>query len=200
MSITVNIMSYKYGHLVAQSIESVLSQTLKPDVIRIYDDGIGDCIEVCKLYPEVEYILREKNLGIIDNFNDALERTTTDKVMFLGADNWLHPQALEALNIPEDKIVTCQLFLVGTEAESFSKGLPYAEKDGYLVWKPDRPHGSSLYDVKLAKEVGGYIKNPDSIKSEEDSMLFRKMMSTRAYCCFLHEPFIYYRRHKHNFQ
>lgn len=199
-------MSYKYGHLVAQAIESVLSQTLKPDVIRVYDDGVGDCAEVCKLYPEVEYILREKNLGIVDNFNDALNRTTTEFVMFLGADNWLHPNALEFMYDEEAVISTSWLYLFGTEVDTFRKGLPHEldPESGLWIWKPKAYHGSSLYHVPTAKVVGGYERNPNSTKSEEDSVLFDKMlklnMDMDMTVVHSEEPLIYYRRHKHNFQ
>ena len=73
-SITINIVSYRYGHLVAHCLESVLGQTVKPDVIRVYDDGVGDCRHIKQLYPEVEFIERKGNLGIIANFNQALEQ------------------------------------------------------------------------------------------------------------------------------
>jgi glycosyltransferase involved in cell wall biosynthesis len=199
-TITINIMSYKYGHLCAQAIESCLSQTRKPDVIRVYDDGIGDCKEVCSLYPEVEYILREYNLGIIENFNDALNRTSTDKVMFLGADNWLRPDCLEKLSTFEGDICSYYLNLVGTEVDTFRIGLPCSFDNGYWVWKPNAFHGSSLYDVELAKKAGGYSKNPKSIKSEEDAMLFSKMQAHGALTGICYSPLIYYRRHKNNFQ
>lgn len=196
MSITVNIMSYKYGHLVSQAVESVLSQTLKPDVIRVYDDGIGDC-DVSK-YP-VELIKRETNLGIIDNFNDALLRTETDKVLFLGADNWLRPDALEEMNNANVDICGSYVNLFGTEVDEFRVGLPTEYKDGYFVWKPNALHGSSLYNVSLAKNFG-YKRNPHSVKSEEDSMLFNQMKQAGATTTIVEEPLLYYRRHKQNFQ
>ena len=77
MSITVNIMSYRYGHLVSQCVDSILSQTKKADVIRVYDDGIGDCGHVKDLYPGVELIERKKNMGTAKNFQDAMKIART---------------------------------------------------------------------------------------------------------------------------
>lgn len=197
--ITVNIMSYKYGHVAAHAVESVLSQTKKADVVRLYDDGVGDCKHIKTLYPEVEVIEREKNLGIVDNFQDALMRTETDKVMFLGADNWLRPDTLENLDAVVGDIISYDIYLFGTEAEEFSKLVPCYPEDGYRVWACKGMHGSSLYNTNLAKKYG-YKRNPDSVKSEEDKMLFDAMVEGGAVRAHVSVPLLYYRRHKHNFQ
>lgn len=178
-------MSYKYGHLVSQAVESVLWQTQKPDVIRVYDDGVGDCFFVGEKYPEVELIERPKNLGIVDNFNDALEHTNTDRVLFLGADNWLHPEAVELMMSQNEDIVSCDAWIVG--------------EGRYRRWTlPSQPHGSALYDVKKAKAVGGYEPSGRE-HTEEDSMLFRKMMDNGATFARVDKPLLYYRRHTWNF-
>ena len=69
-TLTVVISSYKYGHLAGHCIDSVISQTRKPDTIMFLDDGVGDCKHLPSIYPEVEYILREKNLGTLKNFDE----------------------------------------------------------------------------------------------------------------------------------
>lgn len=58
--ITVVVASYKYGHLAAHCIESILSQSIKPARIIFIDDGAGDCTHLTEIYPEVEFIIREK--------------------------------------------------------------------------------------------------------------------------------------------
>lgn len=198
-------MSYKYGHVASQAIESVLAQTKKFDVVRFFDDGAGDCKHLKKFYPEVEFILRPKNLGIVDNFNDALKRTKTDRVLFLGADNWLRRDALEKLSEYQTDIITYDMYLFGTIAEDFFntfQPVDREEKDGQLIWHMPQQstyHGSSLYDVKLAKKVGGYEAS-GGVKSEEDNVLFKKMIAGGATTTYLPEPLLYYRRHVANFQ
>lgn len=183
--LTVNICSYKYGHLAAQAIESVLGQTVKPDVVRFFDDGARDCKHLADIYPEVEYVLRETNLGIVDNFNDALNRTTTDRVLFLGADNWLEPDALELMNATKEDIVSCDAWIVGNgHHERWT--LPY------------QPHGSALYNVELAKKVGGYQPSGRE-NSEEDSELFKKMLEAGATFHRVDKPLLWYRRHRENY-
>lgn len=193
--ITVCIMSYKYGHLLAQAIESVLNQTVKPDKILVVDDGVGDC-DIANKY-EVDYLKRRKNFGIVDNFNDTLNRVRTERVLFLGADNWLHPQALEELSKDESDIVTYDCYMVGdwdmTDMAQYGQ-------DGYPIWKTNgTPHGSSLYNVKKAKAVGGY-KASGNDKSEEDSVLFNKMKGAGSSVGYLMRPLLYYRKHRGNFQ
>ena len=76
----------------------------KPEKILFVDDGVGDCKHLPSLYPEVEYIFRETNLGTVANFQDMLERVQTEKVLFLGADNWLRSDTIEILNKTEEDI------------------------------------------------------------------------------------------------
>lgn len=204
--ITVCIMSYKYGHLVAQAIESVLSQTKRPDRIIVVDDGIGDCSFVSK-YP-VDLIERKQNLGIVENFNQTLNEVKTDKVLFLGADNWLRPDALELMDNCQADIVSTDIALFGTEADSFAEKVGSSEKEqGYRIWRFKQGdinngnyiHGSSLYNVELAKSVGGY-KPSGHTNSEEDWMLWKAMLNSGATHTHVSEPLLYYRRHKDNFQ
>ena len=44
--VTVVVASYKYGHLAAHCIESLLSQTRLPDRVLFVDDGVGDLIKI----------------------------------------------------------------------------------------------------------------------------------------------------------
>lgn len=204
--ITVAIVSYKYGHLVAQAIESVLCQTLKPEIL-VVDDAVGDVEEVAKKYP-VKFILRDHNFGTVDNFNDILmNHIHTSKVMMLGADNYLRPDALELMNKVEADIVSSDIALIGTEAEVFSKTDKKIteKKDGYLIWRfvkrdierNNYIHGSSLYNVDKAKKFG--YKGVNDKYPCEDWMLFKAMLRDGATHKHISEPLLFYRRHKHNF-
>ena len=184
--ITVNIMSYKYGHLAAHCIESVINQSHKPDVIRFYDDGIGDCGHLPEIYPEVEFVLRPENLGVVANFNDALERTTTDRVLFLGADNWLDPTTIEkCLQRTED--------MVSYDANKYHAGrIEYWHLSNF-------PHGSAMYNTQMAKDVGGYEAS-GGVHSEEDMVLFSRMKHAGGSLYIIEEPLLQYRwRHRMNF-
>lgn len=185
MSATAVIASYKYGHLAAQAIESVLNQTVKFDRVMFVDDGIGDCKRLKQIYPEVEFILRKQNVGVVDNFNDMLSRVETDRVMFLGADNWLDHNTLELTSASSADIVSYNAWFV---------------QDGpYVMWTPGVPHGSSLYNVAKAREVGCYESSGND-HAEEDSVLFAKMRANGATFEVINHPLLYYRwRHRLNY-
>lgn len=204
--IQVNIMSYKYGHLVAQAIESVLAQTQRADKIVVIDDGVGDCKHIKGLY-DVELIERPENMGIVDNFNKALFETKADRVLFLGADNWLRPDTLEKLSASKADIVSYDIALTGIDAERFGKERGATLENGYYIWrfthgnisKSNYIHGSSLYDVRKAKSVGGYV-GMGGQTSEEDWGLWKRMLQDGYTHEHIAEPMLYYRRHEHNFQ
>ncbi len=218
------ICSYNYGHLAAHAIESALSQCFNlnaerhwygtpPDNIiapstsfeKIYfvDDGAGDCSHLPKLYPQVEFILREKNLGIVANFQDMLNRVQTDYVMFLGADNWLRSDALYTLSKYRDDIITYDIMVTGELKNEISKLYPHSteEYNGDIKWnRRDQHHGSMLYRVSKAKEVGGYEKHrPDGERTDEDNALWDKMLKAGATVQYINQELLFYRRHKQNF-
>lgn len=210
MSLTYGVVvcSYKYGHLAAHAIDSVLSQTEPFDKVWFVDDGAGDCQHLPQLYPQVEFVLREENIGTVANFQDMLERVDTDYVMFLGADNWLDKATLSYLKPFVDRVEPRELVgydvtLEGQYADDFAKLLGLNEVFHYreFKWIWDTYgiyHGSALYSVKLAKEVGGYERNPNSEATEEDKMLFGKMIEAGANYTHVSKPLLHYRRHEHN--
>ena len=204
-TLTIVICSYKYGHLASHAIESVLAQTVKPDKILFVDDGAGDCKHLLSLYPEVEYILREKNLGTVDNFQDMLNRVTTDYVMFLGADNWLRPDTVEILintikETPND-IIMYDIYVTGELAKQWftSRSVPTIEHEGGYVWnRQGGHHGSMCYNVSKAKEVGGYNEGYGKV-TLEDQALFTRMRNNGSLVTHIHEPLLFYRRHRENY-
>lgn len=201
MTITVVICSYKYGFLAGHAIDSVLSQTRKPDKILFVDDGIGDCKHLPAIYPEVEYVLREKNLGTVDNFQDMLNRVTTDYVMFLGADNWLRPDTLEILEKEESDIIVYDIMVTGDSRNSWSQkylsGKGYTE--GHIYWdRSGGHHGSMLYNVQKAKDSGGYCSGY-GLKTLEDQELYNRMLQAGATRTHVPKGLLYYRRHRENY-
>jgi glycosyltransferase involved in cell wall biosynthesis len=213
--ITVSIMSYRYGHLIAQAIESILSQTQLPSHVIIVDDGAGDVAPVAQKYlpdfqrldVDARLIDRGRNLGIVDNFNDVLlNAVQTPRVMFLGADNYLRPDALERLSKVQADIVSCDIALFGAEAANFAAKVKAREmRDGYHIWRfvkgdirrANYIHGSSLYNAELAKRFG--YRASGHWYTEEDWMLFRAMLAAGATHAHVPEPLLFYRRHRLNY-
>jgi glycosyltransferase involved in cell wall biosynthesis len=203
MTYSLVIASYKYGHLAAHAIETALSQAKPFDKIYFVDDGIGDCTHLPKLYPQVEYVLRDKNLGIVANFQDMLNRVETDYVMFLGADNWITSDTLLMLSQYKEDIITYNIMVTGELKDEIVKLYPQNTyySCGDVNWTREHlHHGSMMYRVAKAKEVGGYEKHrPDGERTDEDNALWDKMIKAAATVKYVKSSFLYYRRHKQNF-
>lgn len=204
------ISSYKYGHLAAHAIESALSQTKPFDKIWFVDDGAYDCRHLWRLYEErVEFVYRQENLGIVANFNDMLHLVNTDYVMFLGADNWLRSDALEQIHNAlisnselNPKVCVYDIMVTG---ELKNELLPTYQlqmhlNSGDLYWnRKGFHHGSMLYHLKTAIELGGYAHNRTSHRTDEDMNLWDKFMKAGHKAIHVPQALLYYRRHKENF-
>jgi glycosyltransferase involved in cell wall biosynthesis len=208
MTYGIVIASYRYGHLAAHALESVICQIRRFDQILFVDDGVGDCGHLPAFYPEAEFLIRNQNMGTVENFRDALSRVKTDYVMFLGADNWIRPdtlvelkEAVEALSVNPD-IVTYDIMVTGPNREEISKNYGHQMRylDGDYYWdRSEAHHGSMLYKTRLAREVGGYEHNRTSDKTDEDLNLWNKMLKAGARVSHEKKGLLYYRRHRENF-
>jgi len=200
--ITVVIASYQYGHLAAHCIESLLSQTIAPSRIIFADDGAFDCGHSPVLYPELEYVLRPKNLGTVDNFHDLLSRIDTEYTLFIGADNWLRSDAIELLSKASTDIVTYDIVVTGELKEEIHDRVPgeTITYQGDLYWdREGKHHGSMMYRTALAQKIGYKRRYADGVHAQEDWNLWDKMLEQGASVASLQEGLLYYRRHRENF-
>jgi len=205
--ITVVISSYKYGHLAAHCVESILSQSVKPTKIMFVDDGVGDCRHILEHYPEVDFYENAENVGTVDNFQLMLKQVKTEYCMFIGADNWLRSDAIgmmhTAIELENPDIITYDIILTGELKESRIKYHmeEIDRKQGDYYWsRKNKHHGSMLYKVSLAKSVGGYTRlNNWSHQTQEDLSLWDKMIGAGARVRHINEAFLYYRHHRENY-
>jgi glycosyltransferase involved in cell wall biosynthesis len=203
--ITIVICSFRYGHLASHCIESILSQTKKPERILFVDDGAGDCHHLPSLYPEVEYIFRERNLGVVENFNDMLSRVTSEFVMFIGADNWLMSDAVEKLQHVASQgrcdVLTYDILVTGELKTELKRRHPDEIRPvrGDYYWSRNGHHGSMLYRTKLGQEIGYRKRQEKSRYTEEDWSLWIEMSKRNARFMRIPEAFLCYRRHRENF-
>jgi len=200
--ITVVIASYRYGHLAAHCIESLLSQTTPPARILFVDDGGLDCNHLPSLYPEIEYILRPKNLGVVDNFQDILSQINTEYVLFIGADNWLRSDAIELLSKASADIVTYDIVVTGELKEEILVRVPgeTLSYQGDLYWdRQDQHHGSMMYRTSFGQKIGYKKRYEDGAHPQEDWNLWDKMIEQDATVASVKEGLLFYRRHRENF-
>jgi glycosyltransferase involved in cell wall biosynthesis len=203
--ITIVISSFHYGHLASHCIESVLSQTKRPERILFVDDGAGDCEHLQKIYPEVEYVLRSENLGVVDNFDDMLRRVNSEFVMFLGADNWIRSDTVESFESVVQRhacdVIIYDIMVTGELKNEILNRHPkeVSQIQGDFYWERNGHHGSMLYRTKLGQEIGYRKRVENSTHTEEDWNLWNEMIKKNARVVRVPQAFLYYRRHRENF-
>jgi glycosyltransferase involved in cell wall biosynthesis len=95
-TVAVVIPTYNHAQFLAEAIESALAQSHSADEIIVVDDGSTDDPEaIVRGFPGVKLLKRE-NGGLAAARNTGLSVSTADKVIFLDADDLLHPGAIEA--------------------------------------------------------------------------------------------------------
>lgn len=192
-SVSLIIACYNYGHLAAEAIESALLQTYLPEEILFIDDASSDnSVEVARRYePRIRVEVNEKNLGVVENFRKAVEMTTGDYVVFLGADNRFRSDYVEESKAildanPEVGVVYSHFALFGDRAavEAARIGAePHSTASGIFIHTfPANPevdikkknyiHGSSMYRREAYDQVGGYRQ--DTLP--EDHSIFSRML------------------------
>jgi len=99
--VSVYITSYNKSRYIAESIESVLSQTIQPAEIIIVDDASNDnSREIIKGYQsryprKIKTIYHENNYGISKARNTAIKNCGEDIITFLDADDYYFPRKIE---------------------------------------------------------------------------------------------------------
>ncbi|MBN1641298.1 MAG: glycosyltransferase [Anaerolineae bacterium] len=97
MRVTVAIPCYNGARYVARAIESVLKQTRPPDEILVVDDGsTDDSAAIIRRYP-VRLVQHERNLGLSNARNTAIEQATGDVLVYVDVDAMADRSLVETL-------------------------------------------------------------------------------------------------------
>ena len=96
-SVSIVINNYNYARFLAKSIDSALAQSYADvEVIVVDDDSADGSRELIARYGDrVTPVLQAPNSGQGAAFNAGFGASRGDIVMFLDADDWLHPHAVE---------------------------------------------------------------------------------------------------------
>jgi glycosyltransferase involved in cell wall biosynthesis len=93
--ISVIIPCYNHSHYLGTAIESVLAQSHGAVEIVVVDDGSQDATrQVAQSYPKVKYVYQQ-NQGLSAARNTGIRHSTGQYLVFLDADDWLYPNALQ---------------------------------------------------------------------------------------------------------
>ena len=121
--LTVLVPSYKHERYVADTLRSVLAQTLERFRLLVVDDRSPDetvarAREVED--PRVEVRVNEQNLGLGNSVLAALESIETPYVALLNSDDLLHPERLQRCRDvleqdPDAMLVTTDLTLIDSD-------------------------------------------------------------------------------------
>ena len=94
LAVDVVVNNYNYGRFLAAAVESALAQTHNRVSVIVVDDGsTDDSRELLRRYEDEVDVVLKQNGGQASALNASLERCAGDVVVFLDADDVLHPQA-----------------------------------------------------------------------------------------------------------
>jgi glycosyltransferase involved in cell wall biosynthesis len=212
MKISVCITSFNQEHYLIEAIESVLSQSIKPEEIIIVDDcskdGSQEIISAYVVrYPNlIKPFYHERNCGIARTRTKALEAVTGDFVTYLDGDDRFLPHKLDRelrslLRHPHAQIA-CSNFhymdAAGTRIGIWADaGEPVPQGNVFVrVFARDYPKGSlfrnELVDYEAWKKVGFYDESLALFEDYDMRIRLTKQLRT-VYC---DELLTEYRRHK----
>ncbi|GHC06791.1 glycosyltransferase family 2 protein [Cerasicoccus arenae] len=98
MKISVIINNYNYGRYLRQCLESALNQTHPFDEVILVDDGsTDDSRSIAANYSAQITIINQENGGQASAMNTGFQGSSSDLILFLDADDFLHPSAAEQI-------------------------------------------------------------------------------------------------------
>lgn len=216
-TVSVITPNYNYGLYIEDAIQSVINQTVKPDEYAVVDDCSTDgSVGVIKaIEGNFEFIRNEQNLGIVENFRLCVERTTSDYVCFIGADNCVDPTYIQKLKSvldanPKAAVAYSDIVIFGPLSKDLATRVGATEiesapGDRRYYWKFPEPtdealknlenenfiNGSAMFRRSVYDEVGGYRKTG----SPEDADLFLRMIQRGHTAAYVPEALLFYRQH-----
>lgn len=174
MKLTLSICLYNAERYIAETLQSVMRQSMQDFHLLIVNDCSTDkSIEIVKQFfakyqRQYELVSFKQNQGIGYARHFAEQHATTKYMMFLDADDILKPDAIETMyrKITSDKdlmAVGCYLEYMDENGKQIGGGLFLGEttKEGFYEKAKNKKlifmQPTAIYDRKLALSVGGYV-------------------------------------------
>jgi hypothetical protein len=96
LTVDIVIDNYNYARFLAEAIESARAQTHRQVNVIVVDDGSDDdSREILRRYEDTVAVVLKENGGQASALNAGVDRCQGDVVVFLDADDVLHPEAAE---------------------------------------------------------------------------------------------------------
>ncbi len=202
-SISVIIPTYNYGRFIAEALQSVLRQTLRPDEIVVVDDGSSDETRdvVSGFGEDVKYVY-QANAGVCAARNVGVAESKSEVIAFMDADDTMESESLEKQIAPiaeEDDVglVHCGLRLFDDESgetiELQLEGGADGVANNLLLWEGPgiAGPGAVLVTREAFDAVGGF--DTDMKVGEDWDFCYR--VARKFKVRFVPEPLVNYRSH-----
>lgn len=92
------VLSYNYERYIAQTLKSILAQTVQDFEIVVVDDASRDrSVEIVTSFadPRIRLLINEKNIGGAASYNLAVDAARGEWLVNLDADDWIAPNKAE---------------------------------------------------------------------------------------------------------
>jgi len=165
LTVGIVIPTYNHARYLAAAIESVLAQTRPADEVIVVDDGSEDEPGlVVARFAGVRFSRRD-NGGLSAARNTGLEASSADRIIFLDADDVLHPRAIEQ-GLAAFAAAPDAVFAYGAHRRVAADGSvldayrydpigsdAYSE---FLVSNKIGMHATVMYDRRALVDIGGF--------------------------------------------
>lgn len=186
--VSVIIPAWNAAATIGRAVESLLTQTRRPDEVIVVDDGSPDDIEsaVRRFGSFVRYV-RKENGGVSSARNRGIDEATGDFISFLDADDFWHPEKLQKqmqvfAQHPEVGLVACRyrVEIAGAAPEDFP-ALSAVGWDQVLC-----PRGVKIFEMAVAvwtsavvfrRDVLGEDRFDQSLPTAEDRDLWVRLVA-----------------------
>jgi hypothetical protein len=201
--VSVVIPCFNHGHFLGEAILSGLTQTYPHVELIVVDDGSDDdTCDVCQGFPGVVYV-RQENRGLSAARNTGIDRSHGSLLVFLDADDRLHPDALKAGVMGLDRHPEC-MFVAGgyrfirCDGSLLAEYPPHGVRDNhYVELLRTNFIGMSavvLYRKELFSAIGGFDV---TLGACEDYDLYLRAARNFSIQCY-DDVIADYRRHESN--
>ncbi len=207
-SFSIIIPAYQSAAVVADAVESALTQTVSAHEVIVCDDGSTDdlCGALAPYAGEIQ-LLHKEHSGVAGTRNLAIRAATGDFVASLDSDNKLMPEYLEALSElavarPDLDVLTTDAFL---EVDGEIHGRYYRGKARFVTDDQRRGiihqhfvYANAAYRREALLAVGGYDEfyDPTPYHGVEDTDLLVRIILAGSCVGLVDEPLAVYRIHE----
>lgn len=206
MSISVVIPAYNRSRIIAETLESVLAQTLQPDEVLVIDDGsTDDTAAIAESFAPQVRVFRRSNQHAAAARNFGIQQATSEWIAILDDDDIWKPNKLErqmeelALH-PEADLCYTGRVLLDQKGDTATLGrvvyAPPAKDIRRLLFESATIFPSSvLIRRSTLLTMGGF---DPMCHQNEDYDLWLRLLHAGVKFAACREPLLIYRRHEGN--